>query len=70
MLPFSAECLRISAPRQVALPTEAWWGAEICGHSVENGYVNLPGPLPVFQGFFAAAINSTNETNKAGSACH
>jgi len=27
--------------------------------------------VPVFQGFFfAAAINSTNEANKAGSTCH
>jgi hypothetical protein len=31
-------------PRQVALPTEAWRGAEICRRLAENGYVNLPGP--------------------------
>ncbi len=32
-------------PRQVALPTEAWQGAEICRRSAEKGYINLPGPL-------------------------
>jgi hypothetical protein len=35
---------RFPLPRLLALPTEAWRGAEICGHSAENGYVNLPGP--------------------------
>jgi hypothetical protein len=29
----------------VALPTEAWRGAEICRRSAENSYVDLPGPL-------------------------
>ncbi len=45
-LPFSAENLLISAPApcQVALPTEAWWGAEILRRSAENGYMDLPGP--------------------------
>ena len=32
-------------PRQVALPTEAWRGAEICRHLAENVYVDLPGPV-------------------------
>ncbi len=31
-------------PRLVALPTEAWRGAENCRCSAENSYVNLPGP--------------------------
>jgi len=31
--------------RLLALPTEAWRGAEICRCLAENGYVNLPGPL-------------------------
>ncbi len=29
--------------RQVALPTEAWQGAEIHRGSEENGYIYLPG---------------------------
>jgi hypothetical protein len=29
----------------VALPPEAWQGAEICRHSAENDYVDLPGPV-------------------------
>ncbi len=32
-------------PRLLALPTEAWRGAEICICSVENVYIILPGPL-------------------------
>jgi hypothetical protein len=32
-------------PCQVALPTEAWQGAEIRRRSAENGYVDLPGPI-------------------------
>ena len=36
---------RFPLPHLLALPTEAWRGAEICRRSVENGYVNLPGPL-------------------------
>ncbi len=31
-------------PRLLALPTEAWRGAEIHRRSAENGYINLPGP--------------------------
>jgi hypothetical protein len=49
--PFSAQSWQISAPRLIsapprllALPTEAWRGAEICIHSAENSYVDLPGP--------------------------
>jgi len=48
MLLFSTERLQISAlrsPCQVALPTEAWQGAEILRCSAENGYVNLPVPV-------------------------
>ncbi len=41
---FSAQCWQIFAPRLLALPTEAWQGAEICICSVENGYVDFPGP--------------------------
>jgi hypothetical protein len=36
---------RFPLPRLLALPTEAWRGAEIRRRSVENSYVNLPGPL-------------------------
>jgi hypothetical protein len=36
-------------PRLLALPTEAWRGAEICRCSGENSYVNLPGPLGVYK---------------------
>ncbi len=32
-------------PRQVALPTEAWPGAESGRRSAENIYVDLPGPV-------------------------
>ncbi len=32
-------------PHLLALPTEAWLGAEIHRHLAENIYVNLPGPL-------------------------
>jgi hypothetical protein len=32
-------------PRLLALPTEAWRGAEICICLVKNVYVILPGPL-------------------------
>ncbi len=32
-------------PRLLALPTEAWRGAEILRRSAENGYVNFPGPF-------------------------
>ncbi len=31
-------------PHLLALPTEAWQGAEIHRRSAENSYVNLPGP--------------------------
>ncbi len=34
----------------MALPTEAWRGAEIRKCSAENGYVDLPGPT-IFQCF-------------------
>jgi hypothetical protein len=47
MYTFSAQRRRISAfrsPRLLALPTEAWRGAEIRRHSVENVYINLPRP--------------------------
>jgi hypothetical protein len=44
-LPFSAKRLRISAPRQVALPTEAWREAEIRRRSAENGHIDLPRPF-------------------------
>ncbi len=47
----TAQCQRISAPRLIsappcllALPTEAWQGAEIRICLAENGYVDLPGP--------------------------
>ncbi len=33
-------------------------------------FVMCPQVAPIFQGFFAAAINSTNEANKAGGMCH
>ncbi len=49
--PFSAQHRRISAPRLIsapprllALPTEAWRGAEILIRLAENGYVDLPRP--------------------------
>jgi hypothetical protein len=35
---------RFPLPRLLALPTEAWRGAEIRRCSAENSYVNLPGP--------------------------
>jgi hypothetical protein len=42
---FSAERLPLSAPPcLLALPTEAWRGAESGRRSAENVYVNLPGP--------------------------
>jgi hypothetical protein len=41
---FSAQHRQISAPCQLALPAEAWRGAEIRRRSVENGYVDLPRP--------------------------
>ncbi len=31
-------------PHLLALPTEAWRGAEIRRHLAENVYINLPGP--------------------------
>jgi hypothetical protein len=36
---------RSPLPHQVALPTEAWQGAEIRRRSVEKGYVDLPRPI-------------------------
>ncbi len=45
---FSAQRWQNSAfcsPRLLALPTEAWQGADICRRLAENGYINLPGPL-------------------------
>ncbi len=36
---------RSPLPRQVALLTEAWRGAEIRRCSTENGYIYLPRPL-------------------------
>ncbi len=39
---FSAQRRRISAPRLLDLPTEAWRGAETCIRSAENHYVDLP----------------------------
>ena len=38
---------RFPLPRLLALPTEAWRGAEIRRHLAENGYVNLPGPYKI-----------------------
>jgi hypothetical protein len=46
---FSAERLQISAfhsppPCMLALPTEAWRGAESGRRLAENVYIDLPGP--------------------------
>jgi hypothetical protein len=35
-------------PRLLAVPTEAWQGAESGRHLVENVYVDLPGPSEIF----------------------
>jgi hypothetical protein len=35
---------RFLLPRLLALPTEAWRGAEIRRRLAENGYINLAGP--------------------------
>jgi len=48
-------------PRLLALPTEAWRGAEIRRHLAKNAYVNLPGPSMRFQkiGLKSASQNNT-----------
>jgi hypothetical protein len=42
---FSAQRWQTTAFRLLALTTEAWRGAEIHRRSVENVYVDLPGPI-------------------------
>jgi len=39
----------LSAPRLLALPIEAWQGAEIHRRLAENVYVNLPKPLKIVE---------------------
>ncbi len=59
MLPFSAECLQISAfhsPARWLYPLKPG-GAEIHRRSSENGYINLPGPYINNVHFYNTCVN-------------
>jgi hypothetical protein len=50
-LQISTPCLISVPPRLLALPTEAWLGAEIHICLAENGYIDLPRPCPLAKVF-------------------